>query len=112
MIKGEISSISILGTRYVILNSTKAITEILEKQSIKCSDRPRLIMATDLVGMDKGMLFVNYNDRFRQYRRHFARLFGSRNSTAAFNSIEEEETRQFLRNVLNKPDDLVKHIRR
>ena len=112
MILGEVSSISILGTRYVILNSTKAITSILEKQSIKCSDRPSFTMATDLSGLDKGMAFLNYNDRFRQYRKHFARLFGSRSSTAAFNSIEEEGTRRFLRNVLKKPDDLAKHIRK
>ena len=58
------------------------------------------------------MLFVNYNDRFRNYRRLFSRLFGSRSSTAAFNPIEEDETRNFLRNVLKKPEDLNKHIRR
>lgn len=68
-------------------------------------------MASDLVGLSKGMLFINYNDRFRQYRKLFSRLFGSRSSTAAFNSIEEEETRHFLRNVLQKPDGLVSHIR-
>jgi len=62
---GEISSVSIMGTNYVVLNSYKAINAILEKQSIKCSDRPRLPFATDLVGLDKGMLYVNNNDRFR-----------------------------------------------
>jgi len=109
---GEISSVSIVGTNYVVLNSYKAINAILEKQSIKCSDRPRLPFATDLVGLDKGMLYVNNNDRFRNYRRLFARLFGSRSSTATFNPIEEEETYNFLRNVLKKPEDLNKHIRR
>ena len=108
---GEISSISILGTRYVVLNSFKAISEILEKQSIKCSGRPYLTMASDLVGFNKGMLFINYDDRSRQYRKLFSRLFGSRSSTAVFNPIEEEETRGFLRNVLQKPEDLVDHIR-
>lgn len=110
-IPGDISSISILGTRYVVLNSYKAITAILEKQSAKCSNRPRLTMASDLVGWSQGLLFINCNDRFRQYRKLFYRLFGSRNSTAIFNPIEEEETRRFLCNVLRKPDDLAHHIR-
>ena len=110
-ILGDISSISMLGTRYIILNSSKTVSAILEKQSIKCSDRPQLTMAADLVGFSKGITFTNYNDRFRQYRKLFYRLFGTRNSTAAFDSIEEEETRRFLRNVLRKPEDLVNHIR-
>ena len=111
VILGDISSISIFGTRYVVLNSSKAISAILEKQSIKCSNRPHLTMASDLVGLSKGMLFIDYNDRFRQYRKLFYRLFGSRNNTSVFNSIEEEETRRFLCNVLRKPEDLVNHIR-
>ncbi|KAG8214181.1 hypothetical protein J3R82DRAFT_10970 [Butyriboletus roseoflavus] len=68
-------------------------------------------MAADLVGFGKGITFTNYNDRFHQYRKLFSRFFGTRNSTAAFNSIEEEETRRFLRNVLRQPEGLVKYIR-
>ena len=68
-------------------------------------------MASELVGLGKGLLFMNYSDRFRQYRRLFARMFGSRSSTAAFYPIEEEETLRFLRNVLRQPDDLADHIR-
>ncbi|KAF8444947.1 cytochrome P450 [Boletus edulis BED1] len=108
---GDISTISILGTRYVVLNSYEAISAVLEKQSSKCSNRPHLTMASDLVGLSKGMLFMDYNDRFRQYRKHFYRLFGTRSSTAAFNSIGEEETRQFVSKLLRKPEELVDHIR-
>ena len=110
-ILGDISSITMLGTRYVILNSSKAVSAILEKQSIKCSDRPHMTMASDLVGFSKGILFIDCNDRFRRYRKLFYRLFGTRDSTATFNSIEEEETRRFLCNVLRKPENLVNHIR-
>ncbi|KAF9237431.1 cytochrome P450 [Melanogaster broomeanus] len=108
---GDISSISILGTRYVILNSYKAVSEILEKQSATCSNRPHLTMACDLAGWEDLMLFLNPGERFRQYRKHFHRLLGSRSSTATFNPIEEEETRRFLRNVLEQPDNLAAHIR-
>ncbi|KIK93558.1 hypothetical protein PAXRUDRAFT_144832 [Paxillus rubicundulus Ve08.2h10] len=111
VLSGDISSISILGTRYVILNSYKVVSEILEKQSAKCSDRPHLTMGGDLVGWSSGMLFVNYGERLRCYRKLFYRMFGSRSSTAAFNPIEEEETRRFLRNVLEQPDSLAAHIR-
>ncbi|KAG8214176.1 cytochrome P450 [Butyriboletus roseoflavus] len=110
---GDISSIRMLGMRYVILNSSKAVSAILEKQSSKSSDRPHLTMAADLVGFSKVLIFVNGNnsDRFRQNRKLFYRLMGTRDSTAAFNSIQEEGTRRFLRNVLRKPEVLVNHIR-
>ncbi|KAF8444949.1 cytochrome P450 [Boletus edulis BED1] len=108
---GDISTISILGTRYVVLNSYEAISAVLEKQSSKCSNRPHLTMASDLVGSSKGLLFMDYNDRLRQHRKHFYRLFGTRSSTAAFNSIGEEETRRFVSKLLRKPEDLVDHIR-
>ena len=68
-------------------------------------------MAADLVGFGKTMGFINCNDRFRQFRKLFYRLLGTRNSTAAFNSIEEEETCRFLRNVLREPEGLPNHIR-
>ena len=69
-------------------------------------------MASDLVGLDKGgLLFMNYNDQFRQYRKHFHRLFGSKDNISKFYSIEVEETRQFLSNVLRKPEELAQHIR-
>ena len=100
-----------LGTHYVILNSSKAISGILEKQSIKCSDRPQLTVASDLVGFGKAPSFMNYNDQFRRSRKLFYRSFGTRNSTAVFSSIEEEETRRLVRNLLRKSEGLVDHIR-
>jgi cytochrome P450 len=54
---------------------------------------------------------MDYSDRLRQHRKLISHLFGSRDSTAAFSSIKEEETRRFLRNVLQKPEHLFNHIR-
>ncbi|KIJ18479.1 hypothetical protein PAXINDRAFT_70725 [Paxillus involutus ATCC 200175] len=107
---GDISSINVLGTRYVILNSSKAVSGILEKQSAKCSDRPHPTMAGDLAGRS-GTLFVNYSGRFSRYRKLLHGMFGNRSSTATCNPIEEEETRSFLINVLEQPDNLAAHIR-
>lgn len=110
-ISGDMSSISMLGTRYVVLNSFRAISAILEKQSSKCSNRPHPTMASELVGMDKAMLFMECDDRFRQYRKIFSRLFGSRNSTVAFNLVGEEQTRRFLCDVLRMPANLAGLLR-
>ena len=68
-------------------------------------------MASELVGMDKAMLFMECDDRFRQYRKIFSRLFGSRNSTVAFNLVGEEQTRRFLCDVLRMPANLAGLLR-
>ncbi|KAF8840878.1 cytochrome P450 [Paxillus ammoniavirescens] len=107
---GDISSVNVLGTRYVILNSSNAVSEILEKQSAKCSDRPHPTITGDLAGWSR-MLFVNYSGRFGRYRKLLHGTFGNRSSTAICNPIEEEETRRFLSNVLEQPDNLAAHIR-
>ncbi|KAF8124761.1 cytochrome P450 [Boletus edulis] len=107
---GHISSLSSLGKCYVVLNSSEAISGVLEKQSSKCSSRPHSTMASELVGFNNGILFMDDNDRFRQYRKLFNHSFGNRDITAALNPTEEEETRKFLCSVLQKPEDLVDHI--
>lgn len=68
-------------------------------------------MASDLVGFNKVILFINYNEPLRQQRKYFHRLMGTKVSAAAFNPIEEEETRRFLYKVSRNPDGLVDHIR-
>jgi hypothetical protein len=64
-----------------------------------------------LVGLNKAILFMHCNDLFRQYRKLFYDLLGSRNGTTAFNLIEEEVMRWCLHIVLRKPEDLVSPLR-
>ncbi|KAH7889001.1 cytochrome P450 [Phlebopus sp. FC_14] len=109
---GDIFSMSVLGTQTIILNSAKTTSDILDKQSAICSNRPHLVMADDLIGWDKGFLFMQYGERFRQTRKFFHHHLGTRTSLAAFSSVEEEETRRFLMNVLKSPEDLLDHIRK
>ncbi|KIJ60079.1 hypothetical protein HYDPIDRAFT_139854 [Hydnomerulius pinastri MD-312] len=109
---GDIISMNVLGSQMIILNSAKTVTDFLEKKSAISSDRPHLTMACDLVGWKELLIFQQYGERFRQYRKFFHRQLGSRNSLATFYPVEEDETRQFLCNVLQDPDDLAAHIRR
>ena len=52
-----------------------------------------------------------YTDRLRVYRKNIAQLIGSKTAVARFNSVQDLETRRFLLRVLDKPEDLVQHIR-
>ena len=65
-----------------------------------------------LVGWRNTLVLVPYGNRFREYRRYFHQLIGSRHSMEVFHPTEELETHIFLQKVLAKPADLAAHIRR
>lgn len=52
-----------------------------------------------------------YSDRFRTYRKVIHQVIGSKATAARFNPLQEVEIRRFLLRVLDRPNDLVQHIR-
>ena len=101
-----------MGMRYIVLNSLKTAKDLLEKQSAITSNRPHYTMGGDLVGWRDSTVFLQYSDTYRQHRTFFHRQIGTRSSSEAFYSVEEEEAKQFVRDVLKNPDNLVAHCRR
>ena len=96
----------------LIINSVKAARDLMEKKGAIYSDRPRLVFGGELVGWDRSLALTPYGERFRAFRRLSHRLFGSRAQTEKYHSLEERETKLFLRRVVKDPNGLVKHIRK
>ena len=63
------------------------------------------------VGWDTFLSSTPYTDRFRAYRKNVHGLLGSKWAVARFYPLQDVEVRRFLFRVLNKPDDLLQHIR-
>lgn len=103
--------LEILGQHIIVLNSFKTAVEMLDKKSSNYSDRPVLPMGGELVGWKHTLVLLPYGDRFREYRKNFHRVIGSRATMDIYNVIEEEETHKFLQRVLAKPSDLSAHVR-
>jgi hypothetical protein len=108
---GDITHIEVLGQHIIVLNSVKTAMEMLDSKSALYSDRPVLPMAGELVGWKDSLPFLPYGDRFRQYRRNFHRVIGSRAAVDVYNEIGEAENHRFLKRVLAKPDQLQEHVR-
>jgi len=62
-IAGEIMYLDGAGQPIVVCNSLRAAFELLERRSANYSDRPRLIMAQEI--LNGGLMFplMNYDDR-------------------------------------------------
>lgn len=63
------------------------------------------------VGWNGSLAMQTYSDQFRAYRKVMHRVLGTKTTTARFNSLQEVEVRRFLMRVLDRPEDLVQHIR-
>ncbi|KAL1984336.1 hypothetical protein VTN96DRAFT_9294 [Rasamsonia emersonii] len=108
---GPISSVTALRQTYIILNDVRLAFELLEKRSAIHSSRPRLVFGNEMVGWRNFLSSVEYSSRFRAYRKLMGRLLGSKDSVSRFYPLQEVEVRRFLWRVLQKPDDLVQHLR-
>jgi len=52
-----------------------------------------------------------YNSRFREYRKQAHQVLGTPKFVSQFNVLQDIEVRRFLLRVLEKPQDLIRHIR-
>lgn len=64
------------------------------------------------VGWENSLGLSPYNNRFRTYRKNMAQLIGSKTSAAQFNGLQQEEVGHFLLHVLERPQDLIEHIKK
>jgi cytochrome P450 len=109
---GNIISLRAFGQHVVILNDYKTCVDLLDKKSTIYSDRPSLPMLSDHMGWGNTLGMISYGDRFREYRRLLHRFMGTRNAIEVHASLQEREAHNFLRRVLQDPDNVQEHIRR
>lgn len=86
---GDITSVTIFGLSVIILNSVDLALDMLDKKSAIYSDRPVFQMGGELVGWKNTLVLVPYSDRFRNYRKLFHQLIGTRSSMSRFLPVEK-----------------------
>ncbi|EMD36387.1 hypothetical protein CERSUDRAFT_138007, partial [Gelatoporia subvermispora B] len=107
----DVISLRLTGTRIIALNSMTAILDLLEKRSSIYSDRPRLLMLTDLIGFGWSLPIIPYGKDWRLSRKMFMHLFQP-NAVRQWRFIEKEEANELLRRLLHDPDSFCTHLRR
>ncbi|CUA73160.1 hypothetical protein RSOLAG22IIIB_10600 [Rhizoctonia solani] len=74
------------------------------------SDRPRMVMAGELVGWRKMVGMADYSDGAKIMRRYMHNSIGSKSSLDWQPQLEQEALR-FLQKLLRSPENLISHIR-
>ncbi|KAF8653668.1 hypothetical protein AX16_003819 [Volvariella volvacea WC 439] len=108
---GPILSVSVFGQRMIIINSSKTAIDMLDKRGAKYSDRPSVPMC-DLIGWQNTLVLLQYNERFKIFRKLFHRAIGSSAAINEFSKVEEAETHKFLQRLYANQDDLAAQIRK
>ena len=86
------------GSQHIILlDSVEAAVKMLDNKSARFSGRPILpLMAGDLLGCKGGLSLLQYGDRFRETRKQFHQVTGTRKAIKAY----YVEIHKFLKRVL------------
>ncbi|KAJ7671882.1 cytochrome P450 [Mycena rosella] len=107
---GDVMSVSVLGQPIIFLTSPQAASDLLDRKSAIYSDRPELVFIGELVGYKESLPLCTYGDSFREQRKLVAEALGPRN-TSAWRELEEGKVKEFLGELLEKPELFLEHIR-
>ncbi|KAI9442828.1 cytochrome P450 [Lactarius psammicola] len=110
-IGSDILHLELFGTHLVVLNSEKAVNDLLEKRSSIYSDRPQLKALTELLDVGSWVLtFFRYDSKWRTWNKAFyAHLQPA--VVRRYHPIQVKSNRQLLCNLLDAPQDFLKHLR-
>jgi hypothetical protein len=111
-IYGPISSLSVLGKTFVILNSADIVFELFKDRAAIYSGRASQQLVSVMVGWDNTLGMQQPHATFKQHRKNIAKVASSAATLRVFDRVQEEEAAHFLLNILDSPEDLFDHIRR
>lgn len=108
---GDIYSLMLGTSTLIVLSSDEAIKELMDKKSSNYSDRPELYIGQELCSDNLRVLMMGYGPKWRGIRKMFHHLL---NATVATSYVPYQmlENKQMLNDLLDTPDDFLKHIRR
>ena len=108
---GPLVSISMMGQPMVIVNTYKAAVDLFDKRGAIYSHRPELPSAT-FIGYTNVLPLMQYGERWREHRRLFSTIMGTRALVERFAPLQQASTHKFLLRLLKDPDNFVEHIKK
>lgn len=106
----DILRLSVAGTTLIVLDTSEAATELLEKKSSIYSGRARMPMINELMGWNFNFGFMQYGDRWRKHRRIMHQTFHP-SAARQFRPHSLKASRNLIRRFLDNPDDIIGNLR-
>ncbi|KAF9463393.1 cytochrome P450 [Collybia nuda] len=108
---GPVISLNLAGQPMVILNTPKAASDLLVHRSHIYSDRPKFIMASEILSGGLNFSLISYADPWRRMRRATHEGFNVR-AVEKYRSLQEVEAARLAINLLHSPNNWDLHFKR
>ncbi|KAF9002128.1 putative O-methylsterigmatocystin oxidoreductase [Cyathus striatus] len=109
-IYGDIIYLHIPGRSFLVLNSLKVATEILDQRSGIYSDRMRLILF-ELMGWTRTLSMLPYGKRFQKHRRLLQEYLNQK-QCLTYQPLQTQLARRLLVRLVDNPQDWRSHFER
>ncbi|KAF5342840.1 hypothetical protein D9758_013372 [Tetrapyrgos nigripes] len=106
---GPIFSLNLAGQTMIVLNSHKVTADLLDRRSTIYSDRPRFIMALEILAGNMMIFFCGYGSLWRKMRKAAHEGLNIR-ASEAYQPLQEKEAAVLVDNVLKDPNSWVDHL--
>ncbi|KAF9002171.1 cytochrome P450 [Cyathus striatus] len=102
-IYGDVMYLHIPGRSFLVLNSLKAATELLDKRSGIYSDRMRLILY-ELMGWFPTLTFLPYGKQFQKHRRLLQEYLNQK-QCPSYQPLQTRQARRLLAHIADNPQN-------
>ncbi|EKM50920.1 uncharacterized protein PHACADRAFT_151345 [Phanerochaete carnosa HHB-10118-sp] len=99
-----------LGNNLLVLNSMKAVQDLLEKRADIYSDRPAFTVVGELMGLGQSMPLLNYNEEWRAQRKLAHHALSPR-AVKQYHVVQEDLAALLSKQILEDPEDFFSHVR-
>ncbi|KAJ7093420.1 cytochrome P450 [Mycena belliarum] len=106
----DIIHLDVFGSSIVVLCSYDAVVDLLDKRSSIYSNRPQLLMATELMGWKNSIFLKQYGESWRAGRRLLHEQFQP-TAVTRFKPQQTVASHHLMQRLLNSPVDFSAHIR-
>ncbi|KAF9260207.1 cytochrome P450 [Marasmius fiardii PR-910] len=110
---GPVTQIRVYTQRIIVLNTAKAVLDLLESRSSIYSDRPVVWMYKELVGRKLAVFNISsFHPRFRKYRTLLRSALSSREMVQRYQTLQDRDSVVLLRLLYQVPEKFIEHFRR
>ncbi|KAI0819828.1 cytochrome P450 [Trametes gibbosa] len=102
--------VKLLWKSTIVLNTVEAAKDLLDKRSAKYSDRPSMILHTEMISQQAALVAIPYGDRFRRHRKWLYDGVGNKEKLKSYQELQRREVNSLVKNLLNDPAHFLDHV--
>ncbi|KAI9061908.1 cytochrome P450 [Trametes sanguinea] len=110
LLYGDVVYVKFFNRPTLILNSIEAARDLLDKRSAKYSDRPRMVLFTEMIGQETSLPSIRYGDQLRMHRKWMFDGVGNKEKLRSYQAMQHREVCKLVSNLAKSPARFYDHI--